>query len=172
VKAQLEWSRSSLKQFIQLGLVIVGSVGLLGCPNGTTPESVTSDSSSSGTFSNIYKNTFKKACIECHVPSGAATIDNRVKLDFTTQDLAYSTLISSKVSGMIGSGTCGSANLIVAGDAKQSYLLAVLDAKYNSVNFAGITDCSPYSVHLQDQSLSESELSSIATWITNGAKND
>jgi hypothetical protein len=116
--------------------------------------------------------TLKTACIECHVPTGAATVNNGVQLDFSTQALAYQTLTAKKVTGSTSSGICPNVSIVTAGDPTKSYLAAVLFAKYNATNFAGVSGCSPYSVHLQDQNISDAEQTSIINWITNGAKND
>ncbi len=126
----------------------------------------------SGTFSHVYTVTLKTACIECHVPTGAATVSNGVTLDFSTQAKAYSTLTGSVVTGQTSSGICANVKIVTASDLAKSYLAAVLFSDYNISNFAGKTGCSPDTTHLSRENLSAAEKTSITTWITNGAKND
>jgi hypothetical protein len=133
------------------------------CHCGQAPE--TTPTYTSGTFSSVYNVTLKTACIQCHVSPGI----NGVKLDFSTQALAYQTLLASKVTGNTTSGICPNVSIVVAGNVSKSYLAAVLIAKYNTPNFSSVSGCSPYSVHLQDQNLSAAEQTSLTDWISGGA---
>ncbi|MBI5139028.1 hypothetical protein HZA26_00220 [Candidatus Nomurabacteria bacterium] len=134
---------------------------------------VPAPSTTTGTFTDVY-NTIKTAnCMECHSPTGAAKVNSGVQLDFSTQTTSYSTLTNNHVvtaTDIIG--TCGTAKLVIAGSPDTSYLAAVLISKYNVTNFAGILGCTPYTVHLTDQHITDSDQSSIIDWIKNGALNN
>lgn len=127
-----------------------------------------------GTFTAVYTNTLSSACIQCHVPTGAvySAGGGNVKLDFSTQATAYTTLIGVKVAGTSTVGTCGDNFLVVASGATKSYLAAVLFDDYSTANFGGQSGCTPYAVHHQDQHLSADEKASMVKWITDGALNN
>lgn len=141
---------------------------ILLCRCGQTPTST--PTLTEGTFTHVYEKTLKSACIECHVPTGAAFKTDGVLLDFTSQAKAYSTLTTSSVTGGSSKTTCGSAKIVKATKVEDSYLAAVLFTEYNISNFAGISGCTPYTLHLTDQNISSTEKNSITTWIKNGAK--
>lgn len=130
------------------------------------------DEPASGTFSYVYQKTLSTACIECHVPSGAATQLYGVQLDFTLQATAYQTLTSSMVSGQSSVGACSSVRIVASGSPQTSFLAGVLFTDYFTTNFAGVAGCTPYSAHLNDQNLSDAEKASIISWIQNGAPNN
>jgi hypothetical protein len=122
-------------------------------------------------FSSIYPNIIRfHNCHSCHAPGGQV-YDNPtdpVELNFSTEDLAYSTLTSKTVAGPTSKGTCGGIK-IVNTTPQTSFLAGVLFSDYNAANFGGVSGCTPYSVHLSDQNLSTSERDAIVTWINNGA---
>lgn len=152
------------------GLKTLGASLLLlyfnGC--GQTPTTTPA----SGTFSAVYVDTLSKACIECHVPSGAATAQDGVQLDFSSPTQAYNSLLNSTVHGSRSVGTCGSVKIVTVSNATTSYLAGVLFSDYYKSNFGGVSGCTPYAVHLQDQSLSADEKASIISWIKGGALNN
>jgi hypothetical protein len=131
-----------------------------------------STESTSGTFTQVYTNTLSRACIECHKPGTAATDQDGVTLNFSTQATAFSTLLESTVRGASSTGTCGSVKIVTAGSVENSYLAGVLFTDYHKDNFAGVSGCTPYAVHLQNQNLSASEKTTILDWIRNGALNN
>ncbi|MGK5083388.1 hypothetical protein WDW37_08775 [Bdellovibrionota bacterium FG-1] len=153
-----------MKLFLILGLALL----MMSCGQvaSVTPDPVTAN------FSSIYSHLFKTACIECHVPTGAATVAKGVQLDFTTQALAYATLTSGSVAAIDSVGKCPSVKLVVTGQVASSYLAGVLIQDYFKDNFAGVTGCTPYNVHLSDQNLTADEKTAIVSWIQNGAKDD
>jgi hypothetical protein len=172
----------SLFPFLILGALISSS--LVGCSR--WPSSALRESTSpadfpvstsgpqaldDGTFTNVYQNTLKTACIQCHVPGGAPTNDG-VKLDFTDQNTAYQTLMGSNVSGQISVGSCGGIKIVNPGNPASSYLAGVLFSEYNTDNFAGVSTCKPYTAHLTDQNLSADEKTAIISWIQSGAPNN
>ncbi len=153
------------KSSLFLGLVL-STVLLANCAKQQQPTSI------APTFTNVYNNTLKSACVTCHDPSGAATVQNGVQLDFSTQATAYSTLTTKNVTGQTSSGICPGVHIVSAGNPATSYLAAVLFASYAKANFGGVTGCTPYSVHLQDQHLSSDEQATIIGWIQNGTLNN
>jgi hypothetical protein len=155
-----------MKNFLIRASIILGMVLVL-CRCGSKTEETTS----SGTFSNVYSVTLKTACIQCHVPAGSATAAG-VTLDFSTQTTAYQTLTASVVSGGSTKNTCANISIVSAKNASKSYLAGVLFSSYNTSNFAGVTGCVPYSAHLTDQNISSDEQTSIINWINNGALNN
>jgi hypothetical protein len=62
----------------------------------------------------------------------------------------------------------------VAGQPAASYFAAVLISEYRATTngIGSDPDCVSYADHLEDQSLSSEEQSSITTWITGGALNN
>lgn len=123
-----------------------------------------------GTFSNVYSNTLK-SCAQCHDGTDASVENGTV--DFSSQALAYETLLAGTVSGITAAGTCAGVKLVDAGSPSTSYLLAVLFADYASgTGFAGDGDCVPYATHLEDQNVSASEKASMVQWIQDGAQNN
>ena len=125
-----------------------------------------------GTFTAVYTNTLKSACIECHVPTGSATRDNKCTIDFTSQTTAFNTLTTGLVVGTVSKGTCGTMSLVTALNPSKSYLTGVLFSDYVSQNFGGVTGCTPYPLSVHNQNLSADEKSSMLKWITDGAKNN
>ena len=126
----------------------------------------------SGTFGSVYRTITTANCTQCHVPGGAATTDSGVQLDFTSQATAYSTLTSLNVTATSSKNICNGVKIVKSGEPAKSYFAAVLISTYNTSNFAGVTGCTPYNVHLENQNLSEAEKTSIVSWIQNGAPNN
>jgi hypothetical protein len=120
----------------------------------------------SGTFTDVYAKTLS-SCTQCHDGSNATEYGS---LDFSTQASAYETLVGTTVTGPMAAGTCGQVPLVAAGSPSTSYLTAVLFTDYAASFSSG--GCVPYATHLEDQSISPEEKTSIETWITNGAAND
>lgn len=133
---------------------------------------MTSCGPSPGTFQDVYTNTFKKSCMECHVPTGSATVDYHAKLDFSTSDLAYQTLTTSTVSGITSSTICAGVKIVAANDPTNSYLMGVLFRDYYKTDFGGKSGCTPNNVHLESINVTDTEKSSIQTWINAGALNN
>lgn len=139
---------------------------LSGCGQLATPTAT------SGTFTSIYTSTLSKTtCVSCHEPGGSGYA-NGVTLDFSTQALAYQTLTSATVSNPSEKTNCSGVKIVYPSNASKSYLAAVLFSDYNANNFAGVSGCQPYTVHLQNLSLSADEKTSILNWINNGALNN
>lgn len=132
----------------------------------------TTTTPTSGTFASVYSILLSNNCNECHIPTGAATTNNHVTLNFTSATTAYTTLTQNSVTGASSTGTCGTVKIVSAGSLSKSYLIGVLVQSYNISNFAGVTGCTPYSTHLQDTHLSSSDQTSLTTWIQNGALNN
>ncbi|MCC7404443.1 MAG: hypothetical protein IT288_08600 [Bdellovibrionales bacterium] len=153
---------NKLKHLVVAGLILA----LWSCSEDTKPNSTDTTK-----FTSIYTNIIRfHNCHSCHAPGGQV-FDNPtdpVELNFSTEDLAYSTLTSKNVAGPTSKGTCTGIK-IVNTTPQTSFLAGVLFSEYNTANFAGVTGCTPYSVHLSDQNLSSSEKSAIVTWINNGA---
>ncbi|MCB0365170.1 MAG: hypothetical protein H6624_18910 [Bdellovibrionaceae bacterium] len=143
------------------------ALGLWGCSGDEKPSST--DPSK---FSSIYTNILRfHNCHSCHSPGGSAYDTDGVQLDFSTQALAHSTLTTKNVTGATSVGTCGSVK-IVNTTPQTSFLAGVLFSTYHISNFAGVSGCTPYSVHLSDQNLSSSEETAIVDWINAGAQNN
>ena len=154
-----------IRSKVLLALVAAGMVVVLAnCGKETAPTTTT------GTFGGIYTNTFSKACVECHVPTGPATVSNGAQFDVTTQATAYATLHGATVAGLTTKGICPSVNLVVASSAATSYLVGTLFSDYAKSGFGGVTGCTPYNGH--SVSLSTSEKDAIISWIQAGALNN
>lgn len=125
-----------------------------------------------GTFTAVYNQTLKTACIECHVPSGAATVDSHVDLDFSSASAAYTSLTTQYATGDSTPASCTTVKVVDPGYPQNSYLAGVLLSSYNTNDFAGKTGCQPYTAHLIDQHLSADEQSSLISWIQGGALNN
>ncbi len=123
-------------------------------------------------FTTVYTDTLSTACLECHRPGGAATQTYGVELNFTSQATAYQTLTSLNVTGSSSTGICGGIRIVTPSSVEQSYLAGVLIESYHVNNFAGVSGCTPYSLHLSDQSLTDAEQSAIVSWIQHGALNN
>jgi len=124
-----------------------------------------------GTFGSVYQVTLKTACIECHTPSTAATLNNGVVLDLTSQTTAYNTFFGFVV-GRVAKGSCGAVRLVVAGSTSTSYLPAALFSDFRTgVNMTGTPACQPHTID-HNLNLSSAEKQSLLDWITSGAKND
>ncbi len=158
-------ARSSENSAAIFGLVLGVLLVFSGCSKKT-------DSPAVGTFGYVYQNTLKTACIECHVPSGAAYASHGVQLDFSTQDTAYSTLLAKNVTGSSSTGTCSGIRIVSPSTPASSYLAGVLISSYHISNFAGVSGCTPYANHLSDQNLSAEEQTSLIEWIQGGALNN
>lgn len=146
---------------IKVLLILLSSI-LWGCSeekNSTSPPS----------FTSIYTQVLVgQACVDCHSPGGD---NNGSQLDFSTQALAFSTLTNLKVTGATSVGTCGDV-FIVGETPDTSFLAAVLFDDYYQDNFAGVAGCTPYNIHLSNQSLTDSEKANIIGWIQAGAPNN
>ena len=123
-----------------------------------------------GTFTAVYNQTLKTACVECHQPGGSATIAGAT-LDFTTQAKAYATIKPGSVGGGSSGPSCKNLPIVVAGNATSSFLAAVLFVEYDTTPFQN-PGCTPYATHQSDQNLSADEKSSLLQWINAGAKNN
>lgn len=124
-------------------------------------------------FSSIYTNVLSKNCVQCHEPSGSATINNGTRIDFTNKAIAYQTLTSYTSSGYSAnlSNQCTSVYLVVPGAPTNSYLLATLSESYHRANFM-VANCTPYSPNAHGASLNSTDLNAMVQWITSGALND
>lgn len=142
--------------FLVLSLpIFIGRCGKLGPP--------------AGSFGDVYQNVIVSAncAAQCHVPGGTATSAG-AQIDFTSQTTSYDTLTTKSVGGASSVG-CGAVKIVKSGDPSKSYLAAVLISTYNTTTVG----CTPLNTHITGiANLSETQKSSIVTWITNGAKND
>jgi hypothetical protein len=126
----------------------------------------------SGTFGHVYKAIKSNNCDECHVPTGAATVNSNVQLDFTSQTTAYTTLMNTTVTGGASVGTCGAVKNVTASDPTKSYFAGIMVPAYRMDNFAGATGCLPVNTHIEQYSFSGDEQTSLTNWIKNGALNN
>lgn len=163
-----------MKAAVAVSGLLLASCGLPGCGkildglDGRTSSQGGKIDATPGTFTHVYQATLSTACVQCHVPGS----DGGDHLDFSDKGSAYRTLLGGAVSGHSSATICGGLKLIEPGVPRDSYLAAVLFAEYNAIGFGGVPECKPYSVHLEDQNLSDTEKSSILSWIRNGARND
>jgi hypothetical protein len=125
----------------------------------------------SGTFASVYSIIKSNSCNQCHIPTGAATVNSNVALDFTSSTTAYTTLTTKLVTGTVASGTCGTVKIVGATPSK-SYLSGILFTDYAGSNFAGVTGCTPVTTHTAMFNLSATNEASINAWITAGALNN
>lgn len=160
-------NQKSLLHYISVILVIVAALTLTRCGTQDPTTSLTP-----GTFASVYSILKSHNCTECHIPTGAATIDSGVKLDFTSQTSAFTTLTTSTVSGSSGINSCTGVKIVVPNSPSTSYLAAVLFSKYSISDFGGKSGCIPDNSHLTQNNLSTADQSSIIDWIQNGAKNN
>ena len=161
----------NLKYTFLLLLSLSTALLLHGCGS----KDSSSTTAASGTFTNVYTTVLSTACIECHKPTGAATLQDNVKIDFSTQALAYSTLVtgSPTVHGASSVGTCANAKLVTPSTVATSYLAGTLFSTYDVNNFAQISGCTPYAGHLaMTLGITTDQQTSITTWIQNGAQNN
>ncbi len=121
------------------------------------------------TFSWIYARILSTACVECHNPSGMATVNYHVQLNFADRSAAYTTLLVSTVNGVTSTGTCAPLRVVVPGSPKISYLLGTLIQSYSSGNFGGVDNCTPYAGHYSTIHLSNEQKSALVGWIQSGA---
>lgn len=141
----------------------------------TTPETTPGPqvtAAAAGSFGNVYQVLVRNNCVDCHSPSGAATSQNGVGLDFSSRANMYSTLTSLSVTGATSAGICAGVRIVTPGNARSSYLAGVLIASYHSDDFGGVAGCTPYSVHLQDTNLSADDQQTLINWIQSGAPNN
>jgi hypothetical protein len=155
----------ALKHSCVLALTLIAA-GLFGC----APEK-SLESASPGTFTAVYSQTLRTACIQCHA-SGSA--QGSANLDFSSQSAAYASLVNRPVVGAVsnGSGQCSGVKLVKPSDTSGSFLMATLSNLYPQSNVGGVAGCFPYSIHQTDQNLSAAEISSLAQWIAGGALNN
>ncbi len=163
-----------ISRFQNLSLVVLSLLLLTLANCGKIEEAAKTVEPAAGTFTYIYTKTLKTECIECHTPTGAATLEKRVAIDFTTQALAYKTLTEGLVAATDTVLICPNVKLVASGSPSTSYLAGLLLTEYYKSNdFADVSGCAPDSVHTEKKNaLSTVEKTSIADWITNGAKNN
>lgn len=130
------------------------------------------DELSSTKFSSIYGTTLSAACVECHNPSGMATVNYNVQLNFMNQAAAYTSLMESSVNGATSAGTCGPVKIVVPGQPQNSYLIGTLIPRYANGNFGGVGGCTPYAGHYTIINLSSSQQAGLIGWVQDGAQND
>lgn len=159
----LRFEKMILLSVFTAGLLVLSSCG---------PQPETSTTPASGTFGSVYASFRSNNCIDCHSPGGAAYANNGVQLDFSTQANAYTTLIAKNVTGATSASICAGVKIVASANPSNSYLEAVLNQSYYRTNFAGVSGCTPYNVHLQDTHLTTSELTSLTSWIQSGAANN
>lgn len=123
-------------------------------------------------FSAIYKDILSKNCVGCHSPGGSG-FQSGATIDFSTQSLAYSTLVNGTVHGYSSnlSGQCNNVYLVQAQQPNSSYLLATLFNDYYKIDFVQ-SGCDPYSPSIHGASVGESEMNVIVNWINSGALNN
>ena len=137
-------------------------VGILVLPFILSRCGTNSSTPASGTFGSVYVALTTSNCTICHVPTGSATKQYGTQLDLSTKATAYTTLLTKTVTGAQSKTKCGNVKLVSQGNAKNSYLAAVLFNDYGSVNnFAGVPNCAPITTHFNYQNMSPDEKSSI-----------
>jgi hypothetical protein len=121
------------------------------------------------TFSWIYARILSSACVECHNPSGMATVNYHVQLNFADRSAAYATLLVGTVNGVTSTGTCAPLRIVKPGSPRVSYLLGTLIQSYSSPNFGGIENCTPYAGHFSISHLSSEQKAALIGWVQSGA---
>ena len=152
-----------------LFLMLVNSCGT------DTDDFLPGDESKSG-FSSLYNGYFQK-CIQCHSPDGLGRIDGETEqnLNFSTKELAFSTITSGKAACMVGNQeSCNGVGFISKGDASKSLLIAVLDENVRHSFQAGECDVDAISdMTVKVGSNPDSSfVSNLKKWINDGALND
>lgn len=121
------------------------------------------------TFTSLYNLVFSQDCRDCHMPGGDAYDNYGIKLNFSTQSQAYSTLTSLGVT--VG---CNGVS-IVSSTPETSYLMGTLYSDFRQNNFAGVGGCFPGNTHIEDtniSSLANSVRTQLIQWIDQGAPNN
>jgi hypothetical protein len=144
-------------------------------------QSCSKSSKTDNSFENVYTQIIGPNCKGCHSPgnvpyvldSSGLTV-HPVPLDFSNQDVAYTTLTQDN-SVYYNNSSCVGIPYVTADTPTKSFLLAVLGPTYNgTANFAGVTGCLPTKTHLSTTAgsltnLSNSQITLILNWINNGA---
>jgi hypothetical protein len=158
---------SQLIRALDKSLVFLVPIGIL-----ALPMFLSRCGKQSGTFSDVYTNVIQSAnCSQCHVTGGSS--QNTAQQDYSSQSAAYTSLTTKTVTGT-GSGTagCSGRSIVSAGAPASSYVAQLLVSSYNTASGG----CTPLNTHLSGGlgvvNLSESQRTSLVTWIQNGAKND
>lgn len=127
------------------------------------------------TFSSLYTNFFYNNCLTCHQPGGTATVASAT-LDFTDASTAYTSLRTSVASGITSGTACAGISIINTTTPANSFILAILSTDYYSTDFAGATNCTPYTEHHTNIAISQAFTSNVKTalveWITQGAQDN
>lgn len=162
-------SRRQLTQKTNWGAAILALLGM-GLVGGflLTSGCAQSTSSNATTFTEIYNASFSTSCLTCHC--GSCSADNLgVTLDFSNADTAYNQLVNTGVQMPSSpSSSCRNLKRVTANSPSTSYLMAILFSSYRTTGFGGQSDCVPYPLQ-HDNLVSESEKSSIESWINAGA---
>lgn len=134
------------------------------------PEQVQfADDLGSSNFSSVYASTLSTACVECHNPSGMATVNYNVQLNFMNKTAAFTSLTESSVNGATSAGTCGPVKIVVPGQPANSYLIGTLIQRYANGNFGGVGGCTPYAGHYSIINLTSSQQTGLVGWVQDGA---
>jgi cytochrome c553 len=151
--------------YVWRGLALAVVIGIAACSSEKTKET-------EATFDSIYS-SYLKSCADCHTAGSTAERDDVPGLDMTTADTAYQSL--AKYVNLPRRNGCNNLKYVVAGKPEQSFLLAIMDRETNEKFLdAASTECAP-AKHTSNlggpaNTPSAATISSIKTWITNGAK--
>lgn len=130
------------------------------------------DELNSTKFASVYGAVLSTACVECHNPSGMATVNYNVQLNFMNKAAAYTSLMESSVNGATSTGTCGPVRIVVPGQPQNSYLIGTLIQRYASGNFGGVAGCTPYAGHYTIINLTSTQQTGLIGWVQDGAQNN
>lgn len=151
--------------YLWRGLSVGIVLGIVACSSEKTKET-------EANFESIYS-SYLKTCADCHTAGSTAERDDVPGFDMATVDTAYQSL--SQYVKLPRRNGCSNLRFVVAGKPEQSFLLAIMDRDTNE-NFpaAASTDCAPakHTTNLGGPATTPSAatVSSIKTWISNGAK--
>lgn len=160
---------------LAFALFLIFLLGLSGCQRGVNaPSPLILEReelalSAETTFHSVYVSVLAPLCVDCHNPSGMATVSYNVQLNFSNKIAAYTSLIESQVNGANSAGTCGQVRIIEARDPEKSYLIGTLNKSYASGDFAGVANCRPYAGHYSIIHLSSWQQQELISWIQYGA---
>ncbi len=157
-----------MKRYLQLvGLMAIMAMGAGGC------EAV---AAADGTFSGLYDSYLNK-CGNCHAPANRSTQEGiETTLDFSSAAAAHASIVGKSASGLESPlDGCNGVAFVAAGDPSKSLLVAVLDQPTRQAFDLGGKDCG--NDNITDMTLKAGDppagfVSSLKTWIENGAPND
>lgn len=126
-------------------------------------------STSESKFSQLYKSLFGNySCKQCHIPGGQAYDIQASELNFSSKELAYSTLMNKSALSTSAS-FCEGISYVHPGNPQLSYLVPVLIEEYNHLDFAGKENCQPLTTHNDFNNVTAVEKKLLLEWIQEGA---